>query len=158
MFLRRSIYVLELEDTRPTPGAVGRCLDAIRADIIDSSAPPIVLRYWGRHYSTTVPRLTTLEERTILHDAIMLEETAQQVAEDPLHKTFLTGDLAPLQDGSKQLLLLKSNAANATMNTAITTSDTSRTQADYETPPPILCAVERQLRNRTHLAVPDVRV
>ncbi|CAH0516254.1 unnamed protein product [Peronospora belbahrii] len=70
MFLRRSIYVLELEDTRANPWScrqfepavlyiraksiasfterpldILECLNAIRADIIDSSAPPIVLRY-----------------------------------------------------------------------------------------------------------------
>ena len=70
MFLRRNIYVLDFDETRAKPwsclqfgpGVVSikgksiasfterpvdifECLDAIRAEIIDSSAPPIVLRF-----------------------------------------------------------------------------------------------------------------
>ena len=85
MFLRVNIYVLGFEETRAKPwncrqygpGVVSikgksiasfterqvdnlDCLDAIRAEIIDSSAPPIVLQFWGRHFSTVMPCSTVI--------------------------------------------------------------------------------------------------
>ncbi|TDH67614.1 hypothetical protein CCR75_006023 [Bremia lactucae] len=104
--------------------------------IIDSSAPPIVLRYWGRHFSAAVPKLTTKEELAPHHDALMVGRPSSHDVDDPNDFTFQTEDLALFCGGPQQPALLGNDVANALVTAEGNYSDNSLTKTDYETPPP----------------------
>ena len=183
MFLRRNIYVLELDDTRANPWScrqfgpevlsikaksiasfterpmdILQCLDAIRADIIDSAATPIVLRFWGRHYSAAVPSPATREEFATHHDALMVAQPSRHDADEPMSSTSQTEDLAPVCGGPQQLALVESDASNALVTTDRNYVDTYLAPTDVVTQPPRICDQARHLRKRTHVPAPDDRI
>ena len=183
MFLRRNIYVLDFDENRDKPwscrqygpGVVSikgksiasfterpvdifECLDAIRAEIIDSSAPPIVLRFWGRQFSAVVPCPTVIAELPLQQGADMNIPASPPSTENLQLSNATSEDLAVGGNADQQLLQLKSNAGTSLITTDITTFTTANLQQIDGSPTSSIGAAERQLRKRSPITVPDERI